>query len=157
MSLAGCQINPNDVNFYVQKSLGIFDTNSADKIQSQNYKGIKVPCLMPIRVKKSVQHHKNGCQISHRFYYLIWIPTPNYKIGLLFSMQYQKQIPLPLSNSLGTFTNSVITNLRIFSTKMNFVTNINSTHKDNNLFVTCFHEFQIYEIFSRKVYCFLLK
>ena len=41
MSLAGCQINPIDVNFHLQKSLEIFDTNSADKIQSQNYKGDK--------------------------------------------------------------------------------------------------------------------
>ena len=37
MSLAGCQINPIDLNFHLQKSLEIFDTNSADKIQSQNY------------------------------------------------------------------------------------------------------------------------
>ena len=41
MSLAGCQINPIDVNFHLQKSLKFFDTNSADKIQSQNYKGGK--------------------------------------------------------------------------------------------------------------------
>ena len=41
MSLAGCQINLIDVNFHLQKSLEIFDTNSADKIQSENYKGGK--------------------------------------------------------------------------------------------------------------------
>ena len=41
MTLAGCQINPIDVNFHLQKSLEIFDTNSADKFQSQNYKGGK--------------------------------------------------------------------------------------------------------------------
>ena len=41
MSLAGCQINLIDVNFHLQKSLEIFDTNSADKIQSQIYKGGK--------------------------------------------------------------------------------------------------------------------
>ena len=41
MSLAGCQINSIDVNFHLQKSFEIFDTNSADKIQSQNYKGGK--------------------------------------------------------------------------------------------------------------------
>ena len=51
MSLAGCQVNPIDVNFYLQESLEIFDTKSADKIQSQNYKGLKLPCFMPIRVK----------------------------------------------------------------------------------------------------------
>ena len=39
MSLAGCQINPIDVNFHLQKSLETFDTDSADKIQSQNHKG----------------------------------------------------------------------------------------------------------------------
>ena len=41
MSLAGCQINPIDVNFHLKKRLEIFDTNAADKIQSQNYKGGK--------------------------------------------------------------------------------------------------------------------
>ena len=41
MSLAGCQINLIHVNFPLQKGLEIFDTNSADKIQSQNYKGGK--------------------------------------------------------------------------------------------------------------------
>ena len=39
MSLAGRQINLIDVNFHLQKSLEIFDKNSPDKIQSQNYKG----------------------------------------------------------------------------------------------------------------------
>jgi hypothetical protein len=32
MSLAGCQINPIDVNFQLKKSLEIFDKKSADKI-----------------------------------------------------------------------------------------------------------------------------
>ena len=41
MSLAGCQIKPIDVNFHLQKSLEFFYTNSAEKIQSQNYKGGK--------------------------------------------------------------------------------------------------------------------
>ena len=50
--LAWCQINPIDVNFYLQKSFEIFDKNSADKIQSKNYKEVNLPCLMPIRVKK---------------------------------------------------------------------------------------------------------
>ena len=36
MSLAGWQINPIDVNFHLQKSLEVFDNNSADKIQSKN-------------------------------------------------------------------------------------------------------------------------
>ena len=32
MSFTGCQINPIDVNFHLQKSLEICDKNSADKI-----------------------------------------------------------------------------------------------------------------------------
>ena len=56
MSLWGCQINSIDVNFHLQKSLEIFDTNSADKVQSQNYKGVKVPCLMPIRVNPDTDY-----------------------------------------------------------------------------------------------------
>ena len=51
MSLAGCQINPIDVNFHLQKSLEIFDKNSADKIWSEKYKEIRVSPLRPIRVK----------------------------------------------------------------------------------------------------------
>ena len=43
-----CQINPFDVNFHFQKSLEIFDENSADKIQFKNDKVIKVPSLMSI-------------------------------------------------------------------------------------------------------------
>ena len=46
MSLSGCQINPIDVNFHLQKSLEIFYTNLNTKIT----RGVKVPCLMPIRV-----------------------------------------------------------------------------------------------------------
>ena len=42
MSLAECQINPIYVNFQLQKSLEIFDKNSADKIGSKNDKEIKV-------------------------------------------------------------------------------------------------------------------
>ena len=50
MSLAECEINPIDVNFQVQKSLEIFDKNSADKIWSKKYEEIKVSPLMPNRV-----------------------------------------------------------------------------------------------------------
>ena len=41
MSLAGSQINPIDVNFHLQKSLEIFDKNSADKIWSKKDKGVE--------------------------------------------------------------------------------------------------------------------
>ena len=43
MSLVGCQINPIDVSFYLQKSMEIFDKDSADKIQSKKYQQIKRP------------------------------------------------------------------------------------------------------------------
>ena len=52
MSFWECQFNLIDVNFYFQKSLEIFDKNSADKIWSKKDKGWKVPSLMPIMVKK---------------------------------------------------------------------------------------------------------
>ena len=42
MSLAGCQINPIDVNFYLQKSLEIFDKNSAGKLWSKKDKGVEI-------------------------------------------------------------------------------------------------------------------
>ena len=41
MSLPGCQINPTDVNFHLQKSLEIFDKNSVDKIWSKKGQGDK--------------------------------------------------------------------------------------------------------------------
>ena len=41
MSLAGCQINQIDVNFHLQKSLEIFDKNSADKNLIQKGHGLE--------------------------------------------------------------------------------------------------------------------
>ena len=41
MSLAGCQINPIDVNFQLQTFLEIFDKNSADKIRFKKDKGVE--------------------------------------------------------------------------------------------------------------------
>ena len=41
MILAWCQINPIDVNFYLQKGLESFDKNSADKIGSKKDKGVE--------------------------------------------------------------------------------------------------------------------
>ena len=38
MSLAGCKINPIDVNFYLHISLEIFDKNSADITPHANQK-----------------------------------------------------------------------------------------------------------------------
>ena len=52
MSLTGCQINPIDVNFHLQKSLEIFEKNSAVKIWSKNDQEIKVSPLMPIKVNQ---------------------------------------------------------------------------------------------------------
>ena len=52
MSLAGFQINPIGVNFYLQKSLEIFDKYSATKIRLKKDKGTE-SAVMLIRV--------NGC------------------------------------------------------------------------------------------------
>ena len=41
MSLAGCQINPIDVNFHLQKSFEIFDKNSTDKTLIHNGQGVE--------------------------------------------------------------------------------------------------------------------
>ena len=41
MSLGGCQINPIDVNFHLQKSLEIVDKNSAEKILSKKDKWVE--------------------------------------------------------------------------------------------------------------------
>ena len=60
MSLAGCQINPIDVNFHLQKSLEVFDKNSANKFWSKKDKGWKVPSHMPIRVKMKYLRYNNN-------------------------------------------------------------------------------------------------
>jgi hypothetical protein len=54
MTLARRQIKPINLNFHLQKSLGSFHRNAADKIQSKKDKGIKMPTLMPIGVKTSL-------------------------------------------------------------------------------------------------------
>ena len=41
MSLAGFRINPIDVNFHLQKSLEIFDKDSADKNLIQKGQGVE--------------------------------------------------------------------------------------------------------------------
>ena len=54
MSLVGCQINPIDVNFHIQKSLEIFDKNSADKIWSKKDNEKKYPpsCQLGLNMKR---------------------------------------------------------------------------------------------------------
>ena len=50
MSWAGCQNNPINLNFHLQKRLEIFEKNSADKIWSNKDIQVKVPCPVPDRV-----------------------------------------------------------------------------------------------------------
>jgi hypothetical protein len=57
--------------------LEIFDKNSADKIQSKNYREVNPPCLMPIRVKRS-------CNIS----------IPAWSVGTCLSMKSTPQTVL---------------------------------------------------------------
>ena len=51
MSLAGCEINPINVNFHLRNVLEIFDKHSTDKIWSKKDKEWKASSLMPIRVE----------------------------------------------------------------------------------------------------------
>ena len=51
MILAGCQINPIDVNFHLQNFFKFLIKIQLPKIWSKKDKGWKVPCLMPIKVK----------------------------------------------------------------------------------------------------------
>ena len=69
MSLSGCQINLIDVNFHLQKSLEIFDKNSADKIPE-----IKALNLRPfffffigdlLRAERQTQGSEHGEVIEH--------------------------------------------------------------------------------------------
>ena len=66
MSLAGYQIIPIDVNFYLQKSFEIFDKKSADRIWSKNDKEIKVSPLMPIRVKELIYWKKGLIKVAQQ-------------------------------------------------------------------------------------------
>ena len=82
MSLAGCQIDPIDINFHIQKSLEMFDKKSANKIWSKKDKEIKVSPLVPIRVKKQNKKHVTTvtllkvewikkCILPQQFFYLL--------------------------------------------------------------------------------------
>ena len=52
MSLAGCQVNPIDFNFYSKKVWKFLMQIPLTKSNSKITRGVKVPCLMPIRVKQ---------------------------------------------------------------------------------------------------------
>ena len=54
MSFAECQISPIDVHFHLQRSLEIFDKNSADKVLFKNHKEIKLSPLIPIWVSTTL-------------------------------------------------------------------------------------------------------
>ena len=41
MSLSGCEIDPIDANFHLQKSLEIIDKKSGDKIWTKKDKGVE--------------------------------------------------------------------------------------------------------------------
>ena len=78
MSLAGCQINPINVNFHLQKSLEIFDKNSADKVWSKKDKGWKVPSLMPIRVNGAMLHNldrEKKLALHYQSTYTVYLPA----------------------------------------------------------------------------------
>ena len=66
MSLAECQNNPIDVNFYLQKSLEIFVKNSAHKFWSKKESGWKVPSPMPIGVMSRKQRASRSMDFSEQ-------------------------------------------------------------------------------------------
>ena len=82
MSLVGGQINTIDVNFHLKKSLEIFDTNSADKIQSQDYKGDK--SALPHASSGLTQYWVHSCLLSKRNLIYIWILSP-FEVNLILS------------------------------------------------------------------------
>ena len=57
MSLAGCQINPIDVNFDLQKNLKFFDKNSAAKNLIQKGRGGKCPGSCQLGLSESLLLH----------------------------------------------------------------------------------------------------
>ena len=69
MSLAGCQINPIDVNFHLQKSLEIFDRNSAGKMSSKKDKEIKCQLGLSIDLTKKSE----SANLYIYFNYRRWI------------------------------------------------------------------------------------
>ena len=71
MSLAGCQINPIDVNFHLQNSLEIFDKNSADKIGSKKDKVWKVSTTFADCTALTLIDMREGTFIP--LYFLDWI------------------------------------------------------------------------------------
>ena len=82
MSLARYQIDP----IFISKKFGKFGQNSADKIQSKKYKGIKVPSPMLIReqwtslsIKFSIRYIKKltDRDFVHFFKDFIKIETPS--------------------------------------------------------------------------------
>ena len=52
MSSSGCQINPIDVNFHLQKSLEIFDKNSSAKNLIQKGQGVESQLGLSSSVEK---------------------------------------------------------------------------------------------------------
>ena len=79
MSLAGCQINLIDVNFHRQKSLEIFETNSAEIIQFQNYRVGKSALPRANRVK----YHDDFPQVIFVWYVLKVLPDREFENNMM--------------------------------------------------------------------------
>ena len=117
MSFAGCQINPIDVNSHLQNRLDIFDTNSVSKPKIT--RGVKVPCLMPIRVNTKTTH----CTDDPSFYldvqdahYLIWQKILfNKKLCLLQNLSLEL-FEICLKNS----TQSMLRHLKSYAHEIDF-------------------------------------
>ena len=75
MRLAGCQIIPINLYFHLQKCLEIFDKNSADKVQSKNYKGGKSD--LPHAISFSITLHYKKVDLAKWVISLYWFCCSN--------------------------------------------------------------------------------
>ena len=100
---SGCQNNQINFNFNLQKSLEIFEKNSADKIWSTKNIKVKMPCPVPDRVKeeKILQNFLDFIQINSWIMILLYQPW----YLLIFSFgrkslqqEYIEQVPLAFNN-----------------------------------------------------------
>ena len=89
MSLVGCQINLIDVNFQLQKSLEIFDKNSADKIWTKKDKEWKGPPSCQLRLKPNEQRGFSSTY-SHLSYFKKKIIKGEFSTGIFCCHSFEQ-------------------------------------------------------------------
>ena len=105
MIWAGCQNNQINLNLYLQKSLEIFEKNSADKVWSNKDIKVKVPCSVSDRVKY-LSYESNFHSGKKKMY------PDKYLSGLHWtSYEFKKFVP---KSRLGTYLENFSLNHRVF-------------------------------------------